>query len=63
MKSGKLMGISAMYNFRSDPDIGIKKIDIRRILCACNGCLEQLNSVWKTGTIDKEQRGYKTSNK
>ena len=53
MKSGKLMGISAMYNFRSDQDTGIGNLDIRRIPCACNGCLEQLDSVWKTGTVDK----------
>ena len=47
MKSGKLMGISALYNFRSDLDIGIERIDIRRIPCDCNSCLEQLYSVWK----------------
>ena len=54
MKNGKLMGISAMYNFRVDPDLGIGKIDIRRIPCACDGCLEQLTSVWEKGTTDKE---------
>ena len=63
MKSGKLMGVSAVYNFRSDPDMGIGKITIKRISCACDGCLEQLYSVWKTGTVDKEQGRYKTSNK
>ena len=42
-----------MYNFRSDPDMGIGKIAIRRISCACNGFLEQLYLVWKTGTVDK----------
>ena len=45
MKSDKLMGISAMYNFRSDPDMSIGKIAIRTIPCTCNSCLEQLNSV------------------
>jgi len=40
------MGISAMYNFRADPDLGIGKIAIRRIYCACDGCMDQLNSVW-----------------
>ena len=40
MKSGKLIGKSAMYNARLDPDMGIGKIVIRRIPCACNGCLE-----------------------
>ena len=51
MKSGKLMGISAIYNFRSDPDMGIGKIAMRKISCPCNGCLQQLDSVWQTGTI------------
>ena len=63
MKSGKIMGISMIYNFRLDPDMSKGKIAIRIILCTCNGCLEQLYSMWKTGTIDKEQRRYKTSNR
>ena len=63
MKSGKLMGISAIYDFRSDQDTGIGNLAIRRIPCACNGCLEQLDSVWKTGTVDKEQRRCKTSDR
>ena len=40
MKSGKRMGISVMYNFRSYLDIGKGKIAIRIIPCGCNGCLE-----------------------
>lgn len=40
MKSDKLMGISAMYNFRADPGLRIGKIAIRRIPFACDGCLE-----------------------
>ena len=31
IKSGKLMGISAMYNFIVDPDPGIGKISINRL--------------------------------
>ena len=57
MKSGKLMGISAMYKFRSDTDMGIGKIAIRRIPYMFN------DSAWKKGTLDKEQRRYKTSNR
>ena len=41
--------------------MGKGKIAIRRIPCACNDCLEQLDSVWKTGDIDEEQKRYKTS--
>ena len=61
MKSGKLLGISAMYNFRVDPYLGIRKISIRIIPYDYDGCLEQLNAVWKTTTNDKEQRRYTTS--
>ena len=57
------MGISVMYDFRADPDLGIGKIAIRRILCAYDGCLETLNSVWKIETIDKEQNIYITSDR
>ena len=57
------MGIWAMYNVRLYPDIDIGKIAVRIILCACNGCLEKLYSVWKTRNIDKEQKRYKTSNR
>ena len=53
MKIGKLMGISAMYNFREDPELGIGKIAMRKIPFTCDGCLEQLNLVWETGTIYK----------
>ena len=63
MKSGKLMGISVMYNFKSDLDMGKGKIAMRRIPCVCNGYLDQLDSVRKTGHIDEEQRECKTSNK
>ena len=63
MKSGKLMGVLANYNFMSDPDMGIGKIALRIISCDCNGCLEQLDSVLKIGTVDKEQGRYETSDK
>ena len=63
MKSGKLMVVSVMYNFKSDLDMGKGKIAITRIPCVCNAYLEKLYSVRKTGHIDKEQREYKTSNK
>ena len=43
MKSVKLMVVSVMYNFKSDPDMGIREIAIRRIPCACNDCLKQVD--------------------
>ena len=61
MRKENSIGVSAMYNFRPDPDLGVGKIAIRRIPCACDGCLGQLNYVWKEGTIDEEQPRYKTT--
>ena len=52
-----------MYISRSNPDLGIEKIAIRKIPYVCNSCLEQLDSVLKTETIDEQKRRYKTSNK
>ena len=60
MRKERLMGISAMYNFRADPDLGIGKTAIRRTLSACDSCLDQLSSVWKERTVDEEQPRYKT---
>ena len=57
------MGISLMYNFRADPDLGIVKIVNRRISYAYDGYMDQLNSVCKEGTIDEDQPRYKTSRK
>ena len=55
------MGISAMYNFRADPDLGLGKMAVRRIPCVCDGCPDQLNSVQKEETINKEEIRYKTN--
>ena len=63
MNNSKLMGISAMHNFRVDSDMGIGKIAIRRLPCACDGRLKQFNSVWETRIIDKEEKRYITSDR
>ena len=34
LDNGKYMGISSMYNFRYDPDLGIGKAACRQISCA-----------------------------
>ena len=44
LDNGKYMGISSMYNFRCDLDLGIGKAACRRIPCACLTCLEILKS-------------------
>ena len=45
VETGKYMGISSMYNFRCDLDLGIGKTACRRIPCACMTCLELLE-IW-----------------
>ena len=47
LDNGKYMGISSMYNFRCDPDLGIGKVACRRITCACLPCLEILKLPWE----------------
>ena len=36
---------------------------MRRIPCACDGCLEQLNKEWQKGIPPEDQERYKTSEK
>ena len=38
LETGKYNGISSMYNFRCDPDLGIEKAACSRIPCACMTC-------------------------
>lgn len=54
MKSGKLMVISVIHNFRVDPNMGIGKIAIWSIQCVSN-------SVWESGKSDEEQKRYLTN--
>ena len=42
LDNGKYMGISCMYNFRCDPDLGIGKATCRRIPCTYLPCLKIL---------------------
>ena len=42
LDNGKYMGISSMYNFRHNPDLGIEKATCRRIPCDCLSCLKIL---------------------
>ena len=47
LDNGKYMGISSMYNFRYDSDLGIGKAASRRIPCACLTFLEIINTLWE----------------
>ena len=39
-------GSSAMYNIRTDPQLGYGKAALRRIPCACPSCINQLSLPW-----------------
>ena len=58
LDNGKYMGISSMYTFRCDPDLGIGKTACRRIPCACLSCKEILHLSWEKGIVDREQPRY-----
>ena len=63
LRKEKYHGLTAMYNVRTDPDLGIGKAAVHRIPCACDGCLEQLNKEWQKGIPPEDQERYKTSEK
>ena len=50
------------YNIRADPDLGLGQIALRRIPCACTGCLAQLAKPWQPNIAVSEQPRYKTGN-
>ena len=54
LDNGKYMGISFMYNFRCDLDLGIEKVACRRIPCAYLFCLEILNTPWGKEITDRD---------
>ena len=58
LDDGKYMGISYMYNFRCDPDLGIGKVACRWIPCVCLTCLKILNTSLEKELVDKEQLRY-----
>ena len=55
------MGISFVYNFRCDPDLGIGKAACRRIPCTCLTCLGMLEETWVVHLDDKDQPRYRVN--
>jgi hypothetical protein len=39
-------GISAHYNIRTDPDLGMDWAVVRRVACGCGPCKDQLQRLW-----------------
>ena len=58
LDTGKYIGISFMYKFRYDTDLGIGKTSCRRIPCAYLTCFKILKSRWDTYLNDKDQPRY-----
>jgi hypothetical protein len=56
------IGVMQCYNIRADPDLGLGRIALRRIPCACTGCLVQLSKPWQPNVAAAEQPRYQTGN-
>ena len=54
----KINGILNHYNFRADWELGVGKVAVRRIPCACKKCLDQLDLEWEFGIPPEEQPRY-----
>ena len=49
-------GISFMYTIRCEPDLGVGKAALRRILYACNSCIKLLELPWDKKEKDCNQK-------
>ena len=59
---GKLSS-NTRHNFRADPDLGVGVIAVRRILCACQPCLDQLKLPWSPNIAPQNQPRYAQNKK
>jgi hypothetical protein len=55
---GAYNGIGAMYNFRTEPELGLGRAAARRIPCGCTGCMTNLSKEWKAGVPAEKQDRY-----
>jgi hypothetical protein len=54
-------GLKAMYNIRADPDLGLGRVAVRRIPCACEDCRLQLMQAWEPNVEASHQARYSSS--
>jgi hypothetical protein len=54
-------GLKAMYNLWADPDLGLGRVSVRRICCACEACRHQSKLNWDSNVEASEQRRYLSS--
>eukprot|EP00966_Prymnesium_polylepis_P239845 5546282-Prymnesium_polylepis.1 len=57
-EKGEHNGLLAHYHLRADPDLGVGWVMVRRIPCACNPCLTQLDLPWSNGVERSKQPRY-----
>ena len=50
-----------MCNRRADPDLGLGRVAVRRIPCACEACRSQFNQDWEPNVDATEQKRYASS--
>ena len=52
------MSMKHFYHIRCDPDLGEDFCAMRRITCACSGCVEQLSKTWLPNLEKIQQPRY-----
>jgi len=60
-EEGEHNGMLAHYNFRVNKELGTGRVAVRRIPCACEACLAQLDLPWKSGVEAEKQPCFASS--
>ena len=58
VSNGKHNGLIAHYNYHFDHRLPANMVAPRRIPCACDGCLDQLNLPWDTSIKDPKMQPH-----
>ena len=60
-EKGEHNGMLAHYNFRVSKELGMGRAAVRRIPCACDACLDQLEKPWVPGVDAEKQPMFASS--
>ena len=63
LPKGKFNGLRALYNIRTDPDLGIDYAALRRVACSCESGKEQLGWPWVLPCVDVTAQPRYSQNK
>ena len=58
LEKGNYNGIRAYYNIRTDPDLGVGWVALRRVACGCGACKAQLRKPWLPRVDRRKQPRY-----